>query len=87
MLRGPASTLNGQTPPGGVINVISKRAQLEEDFGSVTGTIGSNDRKEINLDVNKVINDKLAFRMVAITRENGTKVDEVEANRTLLAPS
>ncbi|NLU98100.1 TonB-dependent siderophore receptor [Marinomonas sp. UCMA 3892] len=87
VLRGPASTLNGQTPPGGVINVISKRAQLEEDFGSVTGTIGSNDRKEINLDVNKVINDKLAFRMVAITRENGTKVDEVEANRTLLAPS
>tara|TARA_R110001606_G_scaffold8453_3_gene37211 strand:+ start:15216 stop:17396 length:2181 start_codon:yes stop_codon:yes gene_type:complete len=87
VLRGPASTLNGQTPPGGVINVISKRAQLEEDFGSVTGTIGSNDRKEINLDVNKVINDKLAFRIVAITRENGTKVDEVEANRTLLAPS
>lgn len=87
VLRGPASTLNGQTPPGGVINVISKRAQLEEDFGSVTGTIGSYDRKEINLDVNKVINDKLAFRMVALTRENGTKVDSVEANRTLLAPS
>ncbi|NVK72795.1 MAG: TonB-dependent siderophore receptor [Oceanospirillaceae bacterium] len=87
VLRGPASTLNGQTPPGGVVNVISKRAQLEEDFGSVTGTIGSYDRKEINLDVNKAINDKLAFRMVAITRENGTKVDSVEANRTLLAPS
>ena len=87
VLRGPASTLNGQTPPGGVVNVISKRAQLEEDFGSVTGTVGSYDRKEINLDVNKVINDKLAFRMVAVTRENGTKVDSVEANRTLLAPS
>ncbi|GGN18226.1 MULTISPECIES: TonB-dependent siderophore receptor [Marinomonas] len=87
VLRGPASALNGQTPPGGVVNVISKRAQLEEDFGSVTGTIGSYDRKEINLDVNKVINDKLAFRMVALSRENGTKVDEIEANRTLLAPS
>lgn len=87
VLRGPASTLNGQTPPGGVVNVISKRAQLEEDFGSVTGTVGSYDRKEINLDVNKAINDKLAFRMVALARENGTKVDSVEANRTLLAPS
>ncbi|BFM50686.1 TonB-dependent siderophore receptor [Marinomonas sp. THO17] len=87
ILRGPASTLNGQTPPGGVINVISKRAQLDEDFGSVTGSVGSYDRKEINLDVNKVLNDKMAFRMVALTRENGTKVDGVEAERTLLAPS
>lgn len=87
VLRGPASTLNGQTPPGGVINLISKRAQLDEDFGSVTGSVGSYDRKEINLDVNKVLNDKMAFRMVALTRENGTKVDDVDAKRTLLAPS
>lgn len=87
VLRGPASSLNGQTPPGGVINLISKRAQLDDDFGSVSGSLGSFDRKEINLDVNKAINDKLAFRMVALKRENGTKVDDVEANRTLLAPS
>lgn len=87
VLRGPASSLNGQTPPGGVINLISKRAQLDDDFGSVSGSLGSFDRKEINLDVNKAINDKLAFRMVALKRENGTKVDGVEANRTLLAPS
>lgn len=87
VLRGPASSLNGQTPPGGVINLISKRAQLDGDFGSVSASVGSYDRKEINLDVNKVINDKLAFRMVALKRENGTKVDGVEANRTLLAPS
>lgn len=87
VLRGPASSLNGQTPPGGVINLISKRAQFEDDFGSVSGSVGSFDRKEINLDVNKVINDKFAFRMVALKRENGTKVDGVEANRTLLAPS
>lgn len=87
VLRGPASSLNGQTPPGGVINLISKRAQLDGDFGSVSASVGSYDRKEINLDVNKVINDKLAFRMVALKRENGTKVDGVEADRTLLAPS
>ncbi|MBJ7555005.1 TonB-dependent siderophore receptor [Marinomonas spartinae] len=87
VLRGPASSLDGQTPPGGVINLISKRAQLNEDFGSVSASVGSYDRKEINLDVNKAINDKLAFRMVALKRKNDTKVDKVDADRTLLAPS
>ncbi|MCV2401575.1 TonB-dependent siderophore receptor [Marinomonas sp. C2222] len=85
--RGPTSTLNGQMPPGGVINLISKRAQLEEDTGQVSVKIGSYDRKEVDFDVNKAISDDMAVRVVGLVRENGTQVDGLEAERTFIAPS
>lgn len=85
--RGPTSTLNGQMPPGGVINVISKRAQLEEDTGEVSVKIGSYDRKEVDFDVNQTLNDDMAVRVVGLIRENGTQVDSVEAERIMIAPS
>lgn len=86
ILRGPASVLYGQTPPGGVINVISKRPQ-DYSFGSVTAEYGSYDRKQLSVDVGAAPSEDLAWRVVALGRENGTQVDDLEAERTLLAPS
>lgn len=87
ILRGPASTLYGQTPPGGVINLISKRPQFDGGSGSVSLGAGSYDRKQLNLDVNTEINNKLAFRLVGLARENGTRIDNVDAARLMIAPS
>ncbi|MEE2869479.1 MAG: TonB-dependent siderophore receptor [Pseudomonadota bacterium] len=86
ILRGPASVLYGQTPPGGVINVISKRPQ-DYSFGSVTAEYGSYDRKQLSVDVGGAPSENVAWRVVALGRENGTQVDDLEAERTLLAPS
>ncbi|MEQ3725038.1 TonB-dependent siderophore receptor [Alcanivorax sp.] len=86
ILRGPASVLYGQTPPGGVINVISKRPK-DYSFGSVTAEYGTWDRKQLTVDVGAPIGDGHAFRVVALGRENGTQVDDLEAKRTLFAPS
>ncbi len=87
ILRGPGSALYGQTPPGGVINVISKRPQFDGGSGQFAIEYGTDDRKLISLDVNSEVNDKMAFRLQALGRKNGSRVDGVEAERIFIAPS
>lgn len=87
ILRGPVSALYGQTPPGGLINVVSRRPQFDGGSGQVAVEYGSFDRKQADLDVNKEINDDLVFRLLALGRKNGTRVDKVNAERLFLAPS
>ncbi len=87
ILRGPGSALYGQTPPGGVINVVSKRPQFDGGSGQFSAEFGTDDRKQFSLDVNSEVNDQLAFRMQALARKNGSRVDGVEAERIFLAPS
>jgi iron complex outermembrane receptor protein len=87
VLRGPASVLYGQNPPGGLINVVSKRPQFDGGSGQVGIDVGSFDRTQVTLDVNTEVSDDVAFRLVALGRKNGTKVDDVEAQRFLVAPS
>ena len=87
ILRGPASVLYGQNPPGGVINLISKRPQHSESFGFVSVEYGSNDRKQLSLDLGGEITDDVAWRLVALGRKNGTDVDNIEAERIYIAPS
>ncbi|WP_139684051.1 TonB-dependent siderophore receptor [Vibrio tasmaniensis] len=87
ILRGPGSALYGQTPPGGVINVVSKRPQFDGGSGQFAVEVGTDDRKQISLDVNSEVNDKMAFRLQALGRKNGSRVDGVEAERIFIAPS
>ncbi|MCG9544022.1 TonB-dependent receptor [Vibrio sp. Isolate33] len=87
ILRGPGSALYGQTPPGGVINVISKRPQFDGGSGQFAIEYGTDDRKQISVDVNSEVNDKMAFRLQALGRKNGSRVDGVEAERIFIAPS
>ncbi|MFT5880994.1 MAG: iron complex outermembrane receptor protein [Moritella sp.] len=87
ILRGPASVLYGQNPPGGVINAISKRPQHGDSFGFVSVDYGSNDRKQLSLDLGSDITDDVAWRLVALGRQNGTDVDNIEAERIYVAPS
>ena len=83
----PASVLYGQNPPGGLINVVSKRPQFDGGSGQVGIDVGSFDRTQVTLDVNTEVSDDVAFRLVALGRKNGTKVDDVEAERLMIAPS
>lgn len=87
ILRGPGSALYGQTPPGGVINVVSKRPQFDGGSGQFAIEYGTDDRKQISVDVNTEVNDKMAFRLQALGRKNGSRVDGAEAERIFIAPS
>ncbi|MFH4680117.1 TonB-dependent siderophore receptor [Vibrio diabolicus] len=87
VLRGAASVLYGQNPPGGVINVVSKRPQFDGGSGLVSLEYGSEDRKQLSLDVNSEVSEQLAFRFQGLARKNGTRISGVEAERILLSPS
>ncbi len=88
VLKGAASVLYGQTPPGGLINLQGKRptADSKNEIGI---QYGSFDRKQINLDVGGKLDEEgdLLYRLVALSRDTGTQVDDVDAARILLAPS
>ena len=80
--------LYGQTPPGGLINLQSKRPTADAR-NEVGVQFGSFDRKQINADVGGKLDEEgnLLYRVVALSRDTGTQVDDVDAARILLAPS
>ena len=88
VLKGAASVLYGQTPPGGLINLQSKRPTAEKR-NEVGIQYGSFDRKQINADVGGKLDEEgnVLYRVVALSRDTGTQVDDVDAARILLAPS
>lgn len=88
VLKGAASVLYGQTPPGGLINLQSKRPTADGK-NEVGIQYGSFERKQINADVGGKLDEEgnLMYRVVALSRDTGTQVDDVDAARILLAPS
>lgn len=60
--KGPSSTFAGRGTTGGGVNLSTKRASTEFDFGNVSAGIGTDNHHRITLDVNKVINMDTAVR-------------------------
>ncbi|EIZ78439.1 TonB-dependent siderophore receptor [Novosphingobium sp. Rr 2-17] len=71
VVRGPASMFGGAVPPGGIINLIPKRAS-ETFKGFVTARVGSYDAKVIEADVGGALTSDGALR----GRIAGKYVDE-----------
>lgn len=66
VLRGPNALLYGDAQPGGLLNIITKRALLK-DFGSLKATVGSWEFYRGEIDINRKLNDQLAVRATAAT--------------------
>ncbi|WP_462383943.1 TonB-dependent siderophore receptor [Pseudomonas sp. Marseille-QA0892] len=88
VLKGPSSMLYGQSPVGGLVNLVTKRPQAERR-NELQLQYGSFDRRQIALDSTGPLNEDgtLLYRMVAVKRESQTQVDHVDDDRLLLAPS
>lgn len=92
ILKGPASVLYGQSAPGGLINMVSKRP-TEEARGEVVleGGLGSGSFEKLQgqFDVSGPMNaDKtLLYRFIGMAREGNTMVDDQPDDRLYLAPS
>jgi iron complex outermembrane receptor protein len=68
VVKGPNSILAPQpTSPGGTINNATKKP-LFRDFGSVSVQVGLFDANSGSVDFNRVVNDKLAYRVVGSVR-------------------
>ena len=88
LLKGPASILYGEAPPGGVINAISKRP-TEEQQGLVELQVGNRDYRQIGVDNSGSLNDdgSIRYRLVGLYDERDGDLDYTHNERYYLAPS
>lgn len=88
VLRGPASSVYGQTPPGGLLDMVSRRPQ-EEQANEVELQAGSNEHKQINFDSTGRIDDEgqFLYRVSGTVRDSNTPIDHIPDKRYNIAPS
>lgn len=88
ILKGPASVLYGQGSPGGIVNVVSKRARPDSG-NEVTFSFGSFDYRQFNFDLGGQLDSQgnWYYRVVGLKRDSETQVKFVEDNALAIAPS
>jgi iron complex outermembrane receptor protein len=88
VLRGPASSVYGQTPPGGMLDMVSRRPEAEASH-EVQVQVGSYNRKQISFDSTGKIDDadNFEYRVSGVVRDSGTTVDHIDDKRYNIAPS
>lgn len=86
VFKGPTSTLYGAMPPGGMVNLISKAPQSDSQH-SVELTLGSDNKRETQIDSTGAINDKLNYRVVGLFRQKDGQAVTSEEERIMIAPS
>ena len=76
VIRGANSTLFGPADPGGSINFVTKRPRFEE-FGNAHIAYGSDDHKEVGIDVGDVLNEDetLAYRLTGKVQDADREYD------------
>lgn len=88
VLKGPASVLYGQSDPGGIINLVTKRP-LAEPFYGLQFQAGSYGLIRPSLDLSSPLTTdrSLRYRLnMAYQREDGFRDLEVDTNRFFIAP-
>lgn len=87
VVKGPSSVLYGQAPPGGLINLTTKRPAAERT-GSIEGQFGSYDRLQGQADFGGSFdrNSIFRYRLLGLIRNTNTQVDYTPDDRRLIAP-
>ncbi|MBS0373849.1 MAG: TonB-dependent siderophore receptor [Proteobacteria bacterium] len=86
VLKGPASVLYGLAPPGGIVNMTSRRPS--RDFGGeVQAHYGSHDDKQLAGDITGAVTDNLSLRLTALSYDRDTQTRGVRSKRTYVAPA
>ncbi|MGF6645983.1 TonB-dependent receptor [Paraburkholderia sp. GAS82] len=85
VLYGPSSMLFGRGSTGGVINQVSKKANLQES-GDVSATVGTNDRYRTTVDLNHPLTDTSAIRINAFGQSLGSTRDAEKNKDYGIAP-
>lgn len=88
ILRGPASVLYGQSPPGGMVNAVSKRPS-EQAIREIGVEYGSYDRKQVKADIGGALDSAgiWTYRVTMLARKSGTRLDFDKDNRFYIAPA
>jgi len=86
VLKGPSSMLFGRGSTGGVINQVSKQAQLR-DFGEAATTLGSDGRWRVSADLNHPFSDDSAGRVNVFAQDIQTTRDIMTNRDGGIAPT
>jgi iron complex outermembrane receptor protein len=88
VLKGPAAALYGRGDPGGLVNIVTKRPQLEP-FTQFKASAGRWDRYRSSLDVNTPLNEDgtLLSRVNLAVEDNGSFRDHVGNQRQIVNPT
>lgn len=88
LLRGPASSVYGQTPPGGLLDIVSRRPQAESAH-EIQVQYGSDNHRQINFASTGKIDDQgqFLYGLSGVVRDSSTQIDHVENKRYNIAPS
>jgi iron complex outermembrane receptor protein len=85
VLKGPSSGLFGQTAPGGLVNMVSKKP-TEERVREVELQVGSFDRKQAGFDVGGPVDDNrtVLYRVTGVVKDSDTQFDHVTDDKAFL---
>lgn len=88
VLKGPSSGLFGQSPPGGLINAVSKRPQFTPS-NEIFLQFGNHDHIEAGFDFTGPLDKsgKYSYRLVGLTRDGDFDFDYADKQRYFIAPS
>ncbi|WP_427969361.1 TonB-dependent siderophore receptor [Altererythrobacter sp.] len=87
VLKGPNGAVFGRGEPGGTVNIITKKADLSETFGSFSLSGGSFDTYRVAGDYNLVLSDQLAIRVNGAAQDAGSFRDTIESDKIVASPS
>ncbi|MEK8030007.1 TonB-dependent siderophore receptor [Ideonella sp. DXS29W] len=86
VLKGPSSMMFGRGSTGGVINQITKKAELK-DSGEVGATVGTDGYTRATGDFNKALSGSAAFRVSAFGQQIESTRDVARQKGAGVAPS
>jgi iron complex outermembrane receptor protein len=88
LLRGPASSVYGQTPPGGLLDMVSRRPSAESS-NEIQVQYGSDNHRQISFASTGKIDDegRFLYGLSGVIRDSGTQIDHVDNKRYNIAPS
>ena len=88
LLRGPASSVYGQTPPGGLLDMVSRRPSAESSH-EIQVQYGSDNHRQINFASTGKIDDEgqFLYGVSGVVRDSGTQIDHIDNKRYNIAPS
>jgi iron complex outermembrane receptor protein len=91
VLKGPSGALYGQTAPGGVVNVVTKRPTGTPQGQVMVQGAGFTDLANWNWqaagDVGGPLGGGFSGRLVGLARDGDTQVDQVKIGRYYVSPS
>lgn len=88
LLRGPASSVYGQTPPGGLLDMVSRRPS-DVTSSEIQLQYGSDNHRQINFASTGKIDDagQFLYGISGVVRDSDTQIDHIENKRYNIAPS